>query len=99
MEGVLHTDSRFNILQYFNTQNGLKGSTFYGMIPDNDNNIWCCSNKGIVTINLKTLRPYYYCKEDDLSSIEYNGKGFLKHSSDLLFFGGEGGWMLSSLTV
>lgn len=91
LEGILHTDSRFNILQHFNTQNGLKGSTFYGMIPDNDNNIWCSSNKGIVTINLKTLRPYYYFKEDDLSSIEYNGKGFLKHSSDLLFFGGEGG--------
>ena len=91
LEGILHTDSKFNILQYFNPQNGLKGSTFYGVIPDNLNNIWCSSNKGIVTINLKTLRPYYYFKEEDLSSLEYNGKGFLKHSSNVLFFGGEAG--------
>ena len=37
-EGIVHTDSKYKILHYFNSSNGLKSNCFYGIMPDDFNN-------------------------------------------------------------
>jgi signal transduction histidine kinase len=91
-EGIVHTNYNFDILHYLNSTNGLKSSGFYGILYDGIGHIWCSSNRGIATINLKDYSIYYYFTDSELSGLEYNGKSFLKSKSGLLYFGSETGF-------
>ena len=92
-EGIIHAAEDFKLIKFYNPINdGLKSSTFYGVVPDHYGNIWISSNHGIITINLKTLQPGYMFSDLDYSGLEYNGKGFLRSKAGKLYFGSEGGF-------
>ena len=91
-EGILNTDVNFKILNYFNTQNGLKSNCHYGIISDDYNCIWVTSNNNIVHINLNTKALSYFFSDNELSGVEFTGKGFFKSVEKKIYFGSEQGF-------
>ena len=87
-EGLYMLDKNFNLLQTFNTQNGLAGSYIYGVLLDNDNNVWISHEKGLSCINRDNFKIINYDEDDNIQDNDYNNRSFYKALNGTLFFGG-----------
>ncbi|WP_052958596.1 hybrid sensor histidine kinase/response regulator transcription factor [Maribacter thermophilus] len=77
-------------IQRFTTKNGLANNVIYGILPDNQYNLWLSSNKGISKFSLKNGQPLVenYENYDGLQSYEFNTGAYFKGADGTLYFGG-----------
>jgi signal transduction histidine kinase len=78
--------------EYFNEKDGLPNAVIYGILEDNQNNLWLSTNKGLSVFNKeqkKSTRNFY--KEDGLQGNEFNTKAFHQSPGGKLYFGGTNG--------
>lgn len=74
-----------------NIQNQVNSSVVYGIIEDNEMNLWMSTDNGIFKMNLVTGFFTQYVLNDGLQSLEFSGGAYGKSSSGEIFFGGISG--------
>ncbi len=75
----------------FNEINGLPNNVVYGILSDNQGNLWLSTNQGLSCFNIQQKRFRNYTAEDGLAGNEFNRGQFYKSSTGKLFFGGVDG--------
>jgi PAS domain S-box-containing protein len=64
----------------------------YGILPDDNGNLWFSSNHGIWKFNPSTNQIKNYNLSDGLQSDEFNSGSFFKNAKGEMFFGGNNGF-------
>ncbi|MCX7551881.1 two-component regulator propeller domain-containing protein, partial [Xanthomarina sp. F2636L] len=69
---------------------GLPNNVIYGILPDNQGNLWLSSNKGISNFHLKNEQYEIenYSNYDGLQAFEFNTGAYFKDANGMLYFGG-----------
>ncbi len=91
-QGVYLLDNNFQIIKKFDISTGLAGTYIYGLLLDNDGNVYCSHQHGLSTINAETHQIINFDKSDGIQGWDYNNRSFLKTSDGTLFFGGNNGF-------
>tara|TARA_B100000809_G_scaffold43630_2_gene37910 strand:+ start:49078 stop:53193 length:4116 start_codon:yes stop_codon:yes gene_type:complete len=79
------TSSKFGISQ------GLPNEVIYGILSDENHNLWVSTTKGISRLNLTTLEIKNFDESDGLQGNEFNYGAYLKKENGDLMFGGANG--------
>jgi len=76
----------------FSMQDGLASNNLYGILPDQQGNLWLSSNLGLIKFNPTTKTVKNYDFSDGLQGNDFNSNAFYKSASGELFFGGTKGY-------
>lgn len=87
-DGVYMVDENFKPKRKFSATNGLSGSYVYGLLLDNQNNVWASHEKGLSCINTKSFQCINYDEDDNIQDRDYNNRCFFKAKDGTLYFGG-----------
>ncbi|MEP6466495.1 MAG: histidine kinase, partial [Parafilimonas sp.] len=87
-DGVYMLDKNFQVQRKFNASNGLSGSYVYGLLLDNNNNVWISHEKGLSCINSENFQVINYDEDDNIQDRDYNNRCFFKSKNGTLYFGG-----------
>ncbi len=76
---------------HFTEKDGLPNNVIYGILEDDEGNLWLSTNQGLSKFNpqLKTFRNYD--SDDGLSGNEFNAAAYFKNNQGEMFFGGLNG--------
>jgi len=80
------------LFTYYTMLNGLPNDVVYGILPDNEGNLWLSTNKGLSKFNPDNETFRNYDAADGLQSDEFNSGAFFRSNSGELFFGGMNGF-------
>lgn len=91
-EGLFELDLVGNKLISYSDIDGLPNNVIYGILEDENENLWLSTNFGISMFNpvKKTFTNYDY--QDGLQSNEFNTNAYMKTKSGTLYFGGINGF-------
>jgi len=89
-KGIFKIDREGRILTHLTKANGLPDECIYAMVLDENEALWCSSNKGIFKINTGNS-ILQLKKEDGLQENEFNTNVVAKSENGELFFGGVNG--------
>lgn len=90
----------------FSVKDGLPNNVIYGVLNDDDGNLWMSTNKGLCCFapQRQTFKNFDY--KDGLQSNEFNKGAYLRTQDGCLFFGGVNGFnyfypreILNNMTV
>ena len=81
-------DRKKNKFKRFSFREGITSGVVYGIIEDNNKNLWISSDDGIFKLDLKTKAVNAYDIQDGLQSLEFSGGAYFKDSDGILYFGG-----------
>ncbi|WP_019026526.1 ligand-binding sensor domain-containing protein [Colwellia piezophila] len=73
--------------QHFDTKDGMKSRTVYGLTQDNLGDIWFSSNKGISRLEPNNQRFKHFDLSHGLVDLEYNHNSFLSGLDNTIYFG------------
>jgi serine phosphatase RsbU (regulator of sigma subunit)/ligand-binding sensor domain-containing protein len=91
--GLNRFDPRENRFVHFTAQNSdLPDNAIYAVLGDDEDNIWCSSNRGLSCYNRKKKSFQNYDVYHGLQSKEFNGQAGFKGKNGELFFGGINGF-------
>ena len=76
----------------YTSKNGLPNDVVYGILSDNDGNLWMSTNNGLSKLDKERKKFYNYNTKDGLQSNEFNRNAFCKTRDGTLFFGGVNGF-------
>lgn len=84
--------------EYIIEEDGLPNSTIYGILPDDNDNLWVSTDKGIIKIfpgkrgDLKDSFQFQtFTREDGIQGSEFNSGAYLRKRDSSLVFGGTEG--------
>ena len=80
-----------SIFRNISTRNGLAGDNIYGLMDDDEGNIWASTDKGLSRISLIDEEIRNFSRGDGLAGNEFSQNAYLKTSSGRLFWGGNHG--------
>jgi signal transduction histidine kinase/ligand-binding sensor domain-containing protein/DNA-binding response OmpR family regulator len=84
--------NRFSIgeetFTHFTEKHGLPNNVVYGILSDDNGNLWLSTNKGLSRFNIKENNFRNFNVSDGLQSNEFNTGAFFKSKKGELFFGG-----------
>ncbi len=74
----------------YTIEDGLPNNVIYGILPDEQNNLWLSSNRGITKFTFKEDQHSVenYGNYDGLQSYEFNTGAYFKGNDATLYFGG-----------
>ncbi len=75
----------------FTENEGLPNNVIYGILEDDNHNLWLSTNKGISKFDTSNILFKNFTVEDGLQSNEFNTNSYFKSNSGELFFGGVAG--------
>lgn len=88
--------NRYNIesdtFTRFTEKNGLPNDVIYGILEDEDENLWLSTNFGLSRFNIATQKFRNYTANDGLQSNEFNQNAFAKSRNGFMYFGGINGF-------
>jgi ligand-binding sensor domain-containing protein/serine phosphatase RsbU (regulator of sigma subunit) len=90
--GINKYDPKSDKFILYTTKDGLPGNNFYGLLEDNNSNLWFSSSAGLTMYDIKKKTFTNYDINDGLQSNEFNGGSYYKDENGLLFFGGVNGF-------
>jgi two-component system, sensor histidine kinase ChiS len=70
----------------------LSTAVIYGILEDNNENLWLSTNNGIIKFNPARGEINQFSIEDGLQSNEFNGTSYFKSFTGEMFFGGQYGF-------
>lgn len=91
-EGIKHLNLRSKRTVNYTETQGLSNNVVYGLLEDEEGNIWASTNKGISKFNPKSERFTTFGVKDGLQSNEFNTNAYMKSSKGQLYFGGINGY-------
>ncbi|MBU4329236.1 MAG: diguanylate cyclase [Acidobacteria bacterium] len=86
--GLTRFDPRQETFHSYTRNDGLPNNTVYGILEDDDGNLWMSSNQGISKFNPKLLTCKNYDVSDGLQNMEFNGGAYYRGPSGWMYFGG-----------
>ena len=90
--GICRLDMQSGKVKSYREKDGLPNSVIYGIVADENNNLWMSTNKGLSCLNTATKTFTNYDEADGLQSNEFNRYAFGKSHSGWLYFGGINGF-------
>ncbi|MDJ0654406.1 MAG: two-component regulator propeller domain-containing protein [Xanthomonadales bacterium] len=76
----------------FGRNQGMRSLVVYGVLSDEQGNIWMSSNRGIARLNRSNSRISHYDVHHGLQGYEFNANAFMKTRRGELVFGGSNGF-------
>ncbi len=89
--GLNRYDKSAGTFTSFTTADGMSNDIIYGILPDDDNNLWLSTNKGLSVLSLDDYFIRNYDVHDGLQSNEFNTGAHYKSPSGQMYFGGISG--------
>jgi|GEM_PF-3660972 len=87
-EGIVSFDKQSESFDLFlNSEDGLPANSVYGILRDDDQQLWLSTGKGIVRYDLSTKKLETFSRQDGLLFEDFASGAFLKHSDEHLYFG------------
>ncbi len=90
--GLNRLDKRTGQFTRFSTVDGLPNNVIYGLLADDDGQLWMSTNKGIAQFDPLTHVVRSFDASDGLQGDEFNRYAFCKTADGTLFFGGVNGF-------
>ncbi|MBK9539111.1 MAG: response regulator [Flavobacteriales bacterium] len=90
--GLCRMDKRTGTFERFTTGNGLPNNVIYGLLNDDDGQLWMSTNKGLSRFDPKTRTTLNFDARHGLQNDEFNRYAFCKTPDGTLFFGGISGF-------
>lgn len=87
-EGLRLYDENRQVFVRFNTAKDLIKGTIYGLLPDDEGNLWISTNAGLIRFNADTKSAQIFDESDGLQNNQFNDYAFCKASDGMLLFGG-----------
>jgi signal transduction histidine kinase len=76
----------------YTIKEGLPNNVIYGILNDDDGNLWMTSNKGLSCYNIQKQSFRNFDHKDGLQSNEFNRGAYCRTKDGCLFFGGVNGF-------
>ena len=89
--GLNKFDRIHNVFYRYKKKNGLNCDVVYGILEDNNKNLWMSSDNGIYRFNIESENITHFGLQDGLQSIEFSGGAYFKSKEGEMFFGGING--------
>ncbi|WP_084153025.1 hybrid sensor histidine kinase/response regulator transcription factor [Pedobacter jeongneungensis] len=89
--GLSIFDYKSRKFKNYNEKDGLPNSNVFGIIEDEEKNLWISTDKGLSKLVTSTGKFINYTKSDGLAGNNFNINSFLKDSHSKFFFGGYDG--------
>ena len=86
--GLIRFDPQSKEMKAFHEKDGLPNDTVYGILEDNDHNLWLSTNNGLSRLDPVTMNFKTYYSKDGIQSNEFNSFAYFKSASGELYFGG-----------
>lgn len=86
--GLERLDKQTGKFEHFTENLGLPNKVVYGILLGDDNNLWMSTNRGLSSLNPKTLIFTNFNKSDGLQDDEFNTNSYFKATNGELLFGG-----------
>ena len=93
-DGIYHYNTVTGESSRYGLKDGLPNEVVYGILPDDNNNIWLSTNKGICKLDLDTKLFKTFDELDGLQGNEFNYGAYLKSKNGNLIFGGVNGFTI-----
>jgi ligand-binding sensor domain-containing protein/two-component sensor histidine kinase len=91
--GGLHLmDTKTGKFTAYTTADGLPNDVAYGVLNDEEGNVWVSTNKGLSRFNPEKMTFKNFEEKDGLQSNEFNRGAYCKTEDGWLFFGGVNGF-------
>lgn len=90
--GLNRFDSETETFSVLTEKDGLPNNVVYGILSDEEGNLWMSTNNGISRFTPRTRAFKNFDKKDGLQENEFNSCAFFKSRSEELFFGGINGF-------
>lgn len=90
--GLNRFDTQSETFTVLTEKDGLPNNVVYGILSDEEGNLWMSTNNGISRFNPRTRVFRNFDKKDGLQDNEFNSCAFFKSRSGELFFGGINGF-------
>jgi signal transduction histidine kinase len=78
--------------QRFLVKNGLPNNVVYGILPDDNGNLWMSTNNGLSCFDPGSQKFRNFDVKDGLQSNEFNHDAFVKDEQGRMYFGGVNGF-------
>ena len=85
-------DPESGIFHHFREKDGLPNDVVYGILEDDQGNLWLSTNAGLSKFDPQTELFRNYDVRDGLQSNEFNQNAYFKNSNGEMFFGGVNGF-------
>jgi ligand-binding sensor domain-containing protein/two-component sensor histidine kinase len=89
--GLNKFDPATNIFIGYSSRHGLSSAVVYGILEDDNKNLWLSTDNGIFKFNPETEKFIQFELEDGLQSLEFSGGAYFKDSEGIMYFGGING--------
>ncbi len=86
--GLDRYDCQTHTFKHYTREDGLPNNVIYGIVSDDDGNLWLSTNKGISKFRADTQTFSNYDASDGLQSNEFNAGSYYKSRDGEIFFGG-----------
>lgn len=90
-QGLFMHNPKRNETKHYNIDKGLPSDIIYGILSDDNGNLWVSSNYGVSRLNIQTNTIKNFTYSDGLQGNEFNYGSFFKTRKGELFFGGTNG--------
>lgn len=90
-EGLCLYNPKTKDLTHFTEKDGLPNNVVYGILEDDNQNLWLSTNKGLCEFNQATKKVRNFDVYDGLQSNEFNTGAYFKSASGKMYFGGVNG--------
>ena len=90
--GLNRLDKRTGQFTRFSTNDGLPNNVIYGLLADDDGQLWMSTNKGIACFDPLTHAVRSFDASDGLQGDEFNRYAYCRTADGTLFFGGVNGF-------
>ena len=89
--GLNKLDKKSETFKRFTYGTGLRANIVYGIIEDENQNLWLSTDNGIFKFNIQTEKFVNYDLKDGLQSLEFSGGAYCKAPNGYIYFGGING--------
>ena len=90
-QGLIRFEISSGKYRFYSKSHGLPNNVVYGILEDENENLWLSTNKGLSRFDSKEETFTNYSVEDGLQSLEFNYNAYYKSRSGEMFFGGVNG--------
>ena len=89
--GLNRLDMETGKFKRYLVKNGLPNNVVYGILPDDDGNLWMSTNNGLSSLDPVNNKFRNFDVNDGLQSNEFNHDAFAKDKDGRMYFGGVNG--------
>lgn len=86
-KGLILLDRATGKFESFTVKEGLPNNYVYGILEDNDNNLWLSTNKGLSKFNIESEKFSNFDISHGLSNNQFNFKSAFENKDGWMFFG------------